>query len=322
MWLKNTFNAKRTETAGESKTGSLTGGQLSTQVLRQLSRLYLSTEAIRPRQAGGARTGTMRKPASEFREHRQYAPGDDIRFIDWKASARQEHVFIKQNDDPKAALVYLLVDCSASMAWGEPSKAEMTRALTNLLGYLALAHHDRLVVLSVSGGSENRSTRNLGPLWGKGQAAMLNQYVQALPFGGQVDLARSLAGIGQRTLSQGGLVIVISDLLGTPDLSLALGALPAPAWKVVVCHLLHPDEISPALNGHFEMVDIETGQKKLYPVTPKILETYRQRLRSWQNTLAQTCLERGATYTMLPTNASITQTVIPQLLRTQVVKRQ
>jgi len=207
------------------------------------------------------------------------------------------------------------------MAWGDPPKSDTALALANLLGYLALAHQDRLMVVPVGEAPYADTRHSLRPLWGKGQAAMLNRYLQGLHFGGQVDIARTLAGLKQRRLSQGGLVLVISDLLGTQDLSRPLAALPAPAWKVVFCHLLHPQELSPQINGHFEMLDIETGQKKRYPVTAKVLELYRQRLQAWRDQIAQTCEERRVVYTMLPTSGSIAQEILPELQRAQVVRR-
>ena len=169
-----------------------------------------------------------------------------------------------------------------------------------------------------------RGLQALGPLWGQGHAPLLNQYLQAVRCSGQVDISAALAGLRQRvrgrTQTRGGLVLVLSDLLGASDLSAGLDALPAPEWNVAFLHLLHPAEIDPALDGYFEMRDIETGEKKLYPVTPRVLETYRQRLQNWQSELARLCLERKAAYNMIPTNWTIEGEIIPRLLRAQVVK--
>jgi uncharacterized protein (DUF58 family) len=323
MWFQNIFNAKAGSRPAESAPGPF--NLLSNQQLRQLSRLYLNTGPLSLAQPAGARASLHRRPASEFREHRQYTPGDDVRYVDWKASARQEHIFIKQGDTQKAALVYLLIDCSASMTWGEPAKSRAALALANALGYMALAHSDRLVVLPVGaaggGSARGEGLQPLGPLWGQGQAPLLNQYLQAVRFAGQVDVSAALAGLRQRKLSRGGLVLVLSDLLGSGDLSASLDALPAPAWNVVFCHLLHPAELDPALDGYFEMVDIETGAKKRYPVTPRVLQTYRQRMQNWQGELSRLSLERKAVYNMIPTNWTIEDQIIPRLLRSQVVKR-
>jgi len=371
MWFRNIFNTKTTGSA-QAPAASRTAPRLLTgDALRALDGLALNTDPVLPRQASGARSGSMRRPASEFREHRPYAPGDDVRYVDWKASARQEHIYIKQNADPRAELVYLLVDCSASMTWGEPPKSTAALSLAGLLGYLALANHDRLVVIPASAkgspGSGRGLTRPLGPLWGKGQAAHLERALRGLRFDGQVNVAHALGELRQRRLSQGGLVLVISDLLGVLDLpgaatplgaadrsgvtataravapvgsaaakgavvpkgaeapngalAHALAGLPAPAWKVVICHLLHPHELEPPIRGYYEMRDIETGQKRQIPVTNQVLEQYRSRLQAWREQLAQVCREHHATYTLLPTGGSSAPGMITELQRVRVVRR-
>jgi uncharacterized protein (DUF58 family) len=321
MRIHELFRRKTGDHRAEPDAGRNTGAALlPDQALRYLNRVSLVTRPLQVGEPVGSRPSQVRKPASEFLEHRQYAPGDDLRHVDWKASARQEHVFIKQGEEQKATVVYLLLDCSASMAWGSPPKLEATLRLAYALGYLALAHNDRLVIVP-AGGPPGGSLHPLGPLWGKGQAPLLNRYLRAIRFQGQVDLGRALAGIRRQKRSRGGLVLVLSDLLGAGDLSGSLDALPAPEWSVVLCHLLHPREISPDLNGFFEMVDAETGQKKRYPVTPRVLEIYRKRMQTWLEDLAGVCRERKAVYTSLPTHWSFENQILPQLLQDKVVKR-
>jgi len=283
--------------------------------------LQLNTGPLSPTAAGGQRPSPNRKPAYEFREHRQYAPGDDVRYVDWKASARQEHVFVKQGEEQKGAAVYVLIDCSASMGWGEPAKSGAALALAHALGYQALAHNDRLVIVPVGDFSEpgQAAIHPLGPLWGKGQAPMLEGYLKALRFRGRVDLAATLGSLPQRNLSRGGLVFVLSDLLGTSDFSAALSRLPRPGWQVVFCHLLHRAELEPRLSGPLEMLDIETGSKKRYTVDAQALETYRQQLDAWREDLAKRCRDSRAIYCMLPTDASLESEVIPKLRRERVV---
>ena len=116
---------------------------LSPKAIRQLDRLRLSGARELRGQAIGQRPSFRRQPAPDFREHRAYVPGDDIRYVDWRASARHEQFFVKQGEYPKEATVYLLVDCSASMNWGEPPKRQTQLQLTATLAYLALAHRDR-----------------------------------------------------------------------------------------------------------------------------------------------------------------------------------
>jgi hypothetical protein len=160
-------------------------------------------------------------------------------------------------------------------------------------------------------------------LWGKGHAPQLSAYLEAIRFRGQVDLGRALAGLSKRGLSRGGLVVLISDLLAAGDLAAglrsALDRLAAPAWQVVVCHLLHPQEIDPALSGHFQMQDVETGQRKHYNITSRALEGYRQHFAAWQSGMAELCREKKAVYSLLRSDWSLEKEMIPQLRRDRVV---
>ncbi len=205
MWFQNFFNANpepdRLDLKPSGGPTHFTG--LNSALLNQLNRLSLNTGILSPGQPVGSRSSSVRKPASDFRDHRPYTPGDDIRYVDWKASARQEHVFIKQGDDPKAAVVHILIDSSASMAWGDPPKYRAALALANALSYLALAHNDRLVVMPVHGSAPGglsgsvpprETLRSLGPLWGKGHTQQLYLYFDAIPFRGQVDLGLGFDG--------------------------------------------------------------------------------------------------------------------------------
>ena len=333
MLFRNIFSGRtRPARAPRNSANQAAPARLSTQTLRLLDRLRLNTGPFMPGLPAGSRISQMRKPAADFRDHRQYTPGDDVRYVDWKASARQEHVFVKQGEIPKAAMVYILIDCSASMRWGNPPKSQAALALASALGYLALSHSDRLVIVPVTGSAPatsaaaasrqtTQSFQRMGPFWGKGQAPMLNSYFEGLRFEGQINLTQAVVQLSQRKLSQGGLVLVITDMFGSDGLPKALARLQAPAWQVVFCHMLHPDEVNPELNGYFEMLDIETQQKKRYQITAKVLETYRQRLQAWQSELAQMCLESSAVYSMFPTNWSLESEMIAQLQRIRVVER-
>ena len=113
--------------------------KLTPQTFRQLNRLQLNAGRYLPGHAVGMRPSLRRRPSSEFKEHRMYVTGDDVRFVDWKASSRSEHVFVKLGEQPKEATVYILLDCSQSMDWGDPPKVGTALALAAAIGYMALS---------------------------------------------------------------------------------------------------------------------------------------------------------------------------------------
>jgi uncharacterized protein (DUF58 family) len=324
MWFRRIFTAspKTGETGRRQPEArdavSPAGLSLSAAAQRQLNRLQLNTGRSLPGAGVGTRSSYRRRPAMDFREHRPYTAGDDVRFVDWKASARQEHVFIKQGEQLKHVGVDLLIDCSASMAWGDPPKRGAALELAAALGYLALAQGDRLRIYPLTGAG-GAAAPVIGPLSGKGHFPALLKSLRLLRFGGQVDPLRSLAGLSRRG-RRGGLVLLISDLLGAQALDEGLQSLRLPEWKVILFHLLHPTEIDPALQGEFELQDIETGQVGRYSIMAKDLDTYRSRLQAWREGLEAACRELRVQYTMIPTHWSLEGETLPYLRKAQVVK--
>jgi uncharacterized protein (DUF58 family) len=262
----------------------------------------------------GSRSSHRRKPSAEFQEYRTYVPGDDIRYVDWRASARHEHVFIRQGELPKEVTVYLMIDCSASMQWGRRPKSHLQQGLAAVLGYLALTQGDRLIVHPYGGG------RNVdfGPVSGKGQFRGLLRYLRRLNYAGEANLADGLRGLKQRIL-RGGIMFVLSDLLERGNMAEVLSSVPVPLWWVNVLHLLHPHEINPSLQGPLELHDIETGVKVNYDISGEAIRRYRQRIVDWQNRLELACVENHAFYTVIDTELSLDKEAIPLLRSNQML---
>lgn len=282
--------------------------------LRRLDRLSLRTQPWLRGQAAGQRSSWQRVVSSDFHEHRQYLPGDDLRHVDWNASARSEHVYVKLGERPRSVTVHLLLDPTASMAWGQPSKLSAARRLAAALGYLALNHGDRLMLASLAD-----PDARFGPTHGKGRVPSLLRFARDLPAARGADLvegARRYAA-GHR---RGGLAVVLSDLLAVPDPAALLANFPAPAWQVLILHLLHPHELDPAARGEVEFQDVETGERANYDLDERALERYRVFARDWCTRLEQACFDHHAAYARVLADAPLEQAVMPYLRRRGVVQ--
>jgi uncharacterized protein (DUF58 family) len=286
--------------------------QLSAAALRQLNRLQIVTERSRSGAAAGLRRSPRRRPASEFRDHRAYTPGDDVRFIDWRASARQDRIFIKQGMQPNEAMIHLLIDASASMAWGSPPKAASALSLAAALAYMALAQGDRLLLTPLWGEPQG-TLPPLGPLSGKGQLAGVLKYLRALPLRGQVDLETALGAFGRRNAGRPGKVFLISDLLACGRVGAGLAQLSATQWEPTVLHVLHAEELAPVVTGEFDLLDIETRQIKHGIITPKALVSYREHLESWRAGLEAELTAQRVDYQLLPTSWSLEGEILATL---------
>src|SRR5881398_2425430 len=84
----------------------------------------------------------------EFADHRDYTPGDDFRYLDWHLYARHEQLLLKRFQEEEDLHVYLLLDCSRSMAFGDPPKFDFARRVAAALAYIALADLDRVALVA------------------------------------------------------------------------------------------------------------------------------------------------------------------------------
>jgi uncharacterized protein (DUF58 family) len=110
------------------------------QILRQNRRIQGGqTEVARARHRALAQSGT-------FAGHRAYAPGDDLRRLDWNAFARTGHLFVKLLEDDDRRATSILVDVSPSMLCGEPPRLVTALRLAAILGGLSLVHLDGVQV--------------------------------------------------------------------------------------------------------------------------------------------------------------------------------
>ncbi len=308
-WQAASAPTRREAPAEDAGPASLTDAAF----LRTLDRLALQTQRRLRGDNIGQRASYRRLPASDFREHRVYQPGDDLRHVDWNASARAEHVFIKMGEQHKEASLHLLLDSSASMQWGRPSKLWAGRRLAAALGFIALNYGDRLTVADTAS-----SAAPYGPKMGKAHVPNLLRHLRELPLQRQADLP-AMAARYVRRHPRGGFVVVISDLADVENLGAVLDHFRPPTWQALVLHLLHPAELEPTLRGEIELQDAETSERANYDLDANALERYRAFVADWCAGFERSCLEHGAAYARLLADSPLEQSVLPYLRRRGVI---
>jgi uncharacterized protein (DUF58 family) len=308
MWFRDIF--RRRSSAAEAPL-------FDEAFLRRLERLSLQAQrTLRGNPSSGEHPSRQPIASTIFNDHRPYSSGDDLRYVDWNAYARQEQMLVKLGEAEQDVNVHLLLDTSSSMAWGQPPKLRAAQRLVGALGYLALAHNDRLRVLPFA----QAAGKMFGPAQGKGRMNELLHFIATVgtPRAND-DKARRGTGLTEvlmrhsRSNPRGGIVAICSDLLVTEGLEAGLRALPPPRWQVLVLHLLDPQELRPELQGPLELEDSETGQRLPLTLDAPALAAYRRNLHAWQERIASACARRGATYARVITNWSLEQQVVPYL---------
>jgi uncharacterized protein (DUF58 family) len=259
--------------------------------LRKLERLELVARKIFRGQLHGEHTTRRRGRGLEFSDFRRYRPGDDFRYIDWNIYSRLDQLFLKLNASEEDMTLHLVVDTSASMGFGEPSKFDQARRLAAAFSYVALRSFDRVGVSPFADGA----AASLPPIKARHHLASLLCFLEELRCTGATRFTPALRSFAMRTRTPG-LVIVISDLLGAEDVQEGIEALCHRGHDIVVIQLLAESEIDPPLDGALRLVDSETADEFDVTVDEELRRHYRNRLNRSLQEIEHFCGQRGLEY--------------------------
>ncbi len=289
--------------------------------LNRLKRLQLVAQQIKRGAIKGDRRSSRRGQSIEFADYRDYVPGDDLRRLDWNIYARHERPFIKLMEDEEDLAVYVALDGSASMDWGDGDENKLLfgKKLAAGLGVISLFTGDLLKV-EIWGGRfspplgnaeqflQQRSdrteggggTQTLGPMRGGANLIRLLSAFDTVTGTGEIDFerqARQFTAVNKRP----GLLIIISDFLYPNGYEKGLKHLQAQGHEIILLHTLAEDERHPDLNGDLRLVDVETGNAQEVSLTRWMRERYTERLEAWQADLRAFAHQRGMRYFDLST---------------------
>ncbi len=241
------------------------------------------------RQVGGgllARTHT-KLPAggTELTGHRDYAPGDDYRYVDWNLSARHDELLTKQFQGRADCPVYFLLDCSRSMALGRPSKFDVARQIVAALAYVALADLEQVAVLGFS----DRIVAGSAPIRGRGNILKLVGFMEGLAPRGEGTRLEAAAGEFARRCKRLGLAVVVSDLCDPAGFQHGLDLLRLCGYQLRVVQVHDPRDAEPDALGDSELVDVETGTSRQVTVTERHLAQYRRLYAEFQDSVRGYC---------------------------------
>jgi uncharacterized protein (DUF58 family) len=232
---------------------------LTPDALDHLGNLSLTARRV----VEGFLSGLHRSPyhgfSLEFAEYRQYMPGDDLRYFEWKALAKSDRCYIKKFQSETNVQAHILLDASASMGYGSKSVSKLRygAALAAMLVYLLTGQHDAVGVAAFN----DQGLEQLPPGAGLNQRHQAIRWLEAIRPAGGDRLAPTLHRVAA-SLPRRGLVIVISDLFEDPGpLEAGLKHLTFKGHEVIVFQVLDPAERRFPFSGHCEFEDLETGAR-------------------------------------------------------------
>lgn len=247
---------------------------LRDELLRKVRLIEITTRKVMDDVLTGRYKSHFKGQGVQFSEHRQYVPGDDVRHIDWKVSARNRDPLIKKFEEERELSVLLIVDVSLSGSFGSTNatKSEVAAEVAGMLAHAAVHTGDKIGVLLFAGEVEK-----IIPLR-KGRSHIQRIIRDVLSFQASTNgtnLATALESAG-RVLKHSGVVFVLSDFI-TPDFSVALRRI-ARRNDVVAIRIGDQREQLVPPSGQFPVVDPETGNE-IYVDTDSY--AFRQWFEGW-----------------------------------------
>lgn len=233
-------------------------GLLKPEEMHKLGRLVLLSRYVVEGNLAGAHRSPLKGVSSEFADHKAYFKGDDPKHIDWKVFGRTDKYFVKRFEDETNLRVYMVVDRSASMAYGsgDITKYDYATRLAAALGYVVVKMRDSIGLFlhseKVDVKMDARNSFNH-------LNSLLKQMETTKP-GKQTAIAETLHRVAD-AVHKRALIVVISDLFDEPDeVNKALAHLRKLHHDVIVLHVLDPTEIDFSFKKGCEFEDMETGE--------------------------------------------------------------
>ncbi len=305
-------SARDTKNGNASGSAEVTAGDsiFDDAFLRRLERLRLLVNTPARGAKVGERTHSRAGAGLEFHDYRRYRPGDDIRHVDWNVSARLDQLFMKLYTAEVDTTLNILLDVSASMAFGSPSKFNYCRRLAAALAVIGLSNMDRISVTLF----DSQLGDGLPFLKGKGHLRTVLKFLSDCePVANSASSFTTPFADAVAKRASPGIVVVISDLLGDADTLNALRALRSAQHDVIVVQILTDEEYTPTLDGVLRLIDSESGQVVKTTVDAELRDLYQSQLRQHLQSIEQTCRRHGFSYVRSSTSVALEDVILRDL---------
>jgi len=276
-------------------------------VMEQIGHLELLSRTVVDGLLAGKHRSTTKGGCSEFSQHRQYAPGDEIRQIDWQVYARNDRYFIKQFEEETNLHAMLAIDTSGSMKFGLStiSKLDYAKRAAACFARLLLRQRDAVGVMILN---------DLNPMFipPRQHAAHLRAILSTL------QLARATAGGEVGTIirssvprmNRRGLFVLFSDCFGDLDeLGTALRMVRARGHDVVVMHVMAPEELSFDFRRWSKFQSLEIAGQKVSLDPPAIRREYLRHISEFVAKLEELVRSLGGDYVRMTTSTELSETL-------------
>jgi uncharacterized protein (DUF58 family) len=283
---------------------------LDPELMNRLERLDIVSRKIFVGRMKGERRSRRKGQSVEFADYRNYAVGDDLRFVDWNIYGRLEKLFIKLFFEEEDLHVGVILDMSKSMDYGDPSKALYAKRVAAAIAYIGLVNYNRVTLC----GFGERFGPELPGARGRHQIAKVLAYLGDMPCGGEGRMTGACRQFALRH-PQRGVVVLLSDFLDKGGFEEGLRYLIGRRYDLYAVQLLSPQEVRPELTGDLQLRDVEDDDVAEVTVNRALLNRYKRNLNAYCGRLKQFCTRRDANYLFAGTDIPFDRLVLTFLRR-------
>ncbi len=280
---------------------------LDAATLAHLDGLKVRARAVVEGVLSGLHKSNLQGQSVEFAQHKEYAPGDELRHLDWKALARFDKYYIKRYEHETNLRSALVVDASGSMAYGSGTltKLDVARTLAGALAYLLVRQQDAAGVSVLAG----NSVSDVPP---RSSASHLNAVLdtlEAIKPQGPTNLFGAADHLAEK-LPRRALVVVFSDLFDDRADALArLLALRARKHDVAVFHLVDPAELAFPFDDPTLFLSLEDDRR--VEVNPReIKQSYLEEFGRFLEETKQSCRAADVDYELVRTDEPLDKVLL------------
>lgn len=274
---------------------------LDPRTLSRIKGLHLRARHIVEGYVAGLHRSPFHGFSIEFAEHRDYAPGDDLRYVDWKVFGRTDKLYVKQYDDETNLVCQLVLDVSRSMSYRGPdsplSKFEYAQSLAAALAWLVLQQQDAVGLVTF----DQQVRASLRPSSHATHLQPILQVLEAATLEGETRAGAVFHALAERWTRRS-VVIVLSDLFEPPDALLAgLQHFRHRRHDVIVFHILDPQEIDFTFQRPTRFRGLE--QRSHVLADPRsVRQAYQREFAEYRRTVRIGCRRFGLDYEEMRTD--------------------
>ncbi len=273
----------------------------------RLNRIAWSWKTLAGALPGGFQLSKHAGSGPDFAGFREYAPGDDLRFMDWNACARLDRHYVKLYREEREGALYFLLDSSASMtalpwpAEDAPPTWQIARQLILALSYFGLRQLDSVYLASFA------QSLSIGPGPLRGQGAMHHAHAflsGQFPNGQQSQIDQAAISLARRSRVPG-TIIIVSDALALQGLPQALKILRGAGHRTLLLVMGKPAPHDPPADSHYLLSDPETGLEMPVNMSLDLWQKFKRQLSSHRLETEKTCRSFGALHVFLDLSESL-----------------